>query len=85
MSDILFVITVILVIFVRYNHKISSISYAKPNQLMDVVRYNREFVITAIVITEFDCTYSSNQTFCTKSPRGLHPKLTAIIVSMPSL
>ncbi len=55
MSDILFVITVILVIFVRYNHEISLVSYAKPNQLMDVVRYNREFVITVIVITEFDC------------------------------
>ncbi len=51
----MFVITGILVIFVRYNRDISLVSYAKPNQLMDVVRYNREFVITVIVITEFDC------------------------------
>jgi hypothetical protein len=29
--------------------------YAKPNQKDKVVRYNREFVITVIVITEFDC------------------------------
>ncbi len=28
---------------------------AKPNQKVDVVRCNREFVITVIVITEFDC------------------------------
>ncbi len=56
MSDILFVITVILVIFVHYNHEISLKSYAKPNQLMDVVLYNRELVITVIVITEFDCS-----------------------------
>jgi hypothetical protein len=31
--------------------------YAKPNQKVKVVRYNREFVITVIVITEFDCTF----------------------------
>ncbi len=31
------------------------IFYAKPNQNIDVVRYNREFAITVIVITEFDC------------------------------
>ncbi len=29
--------------------------YAKPNQKVEVVRYNREFVITVIVITGFDC------------------------------
>jgi hypothetical protein len=31
------------------------VNYAKPNQEIDFVRYNREFVITVIVITEFDC------------------------------
>jgi hypothetical protein len=31
------------------------IKYAKPNQEVEVVRYNREFVVTVIVITEFDC------------------------------
>ncbi len=31
------------------------ILYAKPNQVIEVVRYNREFVIAVIVITEFDC------------------------------
>jgi hypothetical protein len=51
----LFVITVNWDIFVRYNHEISLVNYAKPNQEMDFVRYNREFVITVIVITEFDC------------------------------
>jgi hypothetical protein len=25
--------------------------------MVDFVRYNREFVITVIVITEFDCTW----------------------------
>ncbi len=43
------------VIFVRYNHEISLVNYAKPNQQIDFVRYNREFVITVIVITKFDC------------------------------
>ncbi len=42
-------------IFVRYNHEISLVNYAKPNQEIDFVRYNCEFVITVIVITEFDC------------------------------
>ncbi len=31
-------------------------NYAKPNQKPDFVRYNREFAITVIVITEFDCS-----------------------------
>jgi hypothetical protein len=30
--------------------------YAKPHQKVEVVRYSREFVITVIVITEFDYT-----------------------------
>ncbi len=48
-------------IFVRYSHEISLVNYAKPNQEMDFVRYNREFVITVIVITEFDCTFISHK------------------------
>ncbi len=43
------------IIFVRYKHEILLKKYAKPNQKVEVVRYNREFVITVIVITEFDC------------------------------
>ncbi len=31
------------------------VNYAKPNQKLGFVRYNREFAITVIVITEFDC------------------------------
>ena len=55
MSIILFVIAVILNIFVHYKHEISLIKDVKPNQGLDFVCYNREFVITVIVITEFDC------------------------------
>ena len=55
-SIILFVIPVNLNNFVRYNHEISLRKDAKPNQELDFVRYNREFVITVIVITEFACT-----------------------------
>ena len=40
---------------VHYKHEISLIKYAKPNQEADIVRYNSEFVVTVIVITEFDC------------------------------
>jgi len=46
---------VILNIYVRYKDEISLIKDAKPNQKVDIVRYSREFVITVIVITEFDC------------------------------
>ena len=42
-------------IFVRYKHEISLVKDAKPNQEVDFVRCCREFVITVIVITEFDC------------------------------
>jgi len=41
---------------VHYNHDILLIKHAKPNQLCYSVRYNRVFVITVIVITEFDCS-----------------------------
>ncbi len=44
---------------VHYIHEISLIKDAKPNQEVDFVRYNREFVITVIVITEFDCKLKS--------------------------
>jgi hypothetical protein len=40
---------------VRNKHEILLIKDAKPYQQLDYVRYNREFVITIIVITEFDC------------------------------
>jgi len=51
----LFVIAVILKIFVCSKHEILLIKDAEPNQQLHFVRYNREFVITVIVITEFDC------------------------------
>jgi hypothetical protein len=51
----LFVITVILTFFVRYKHEILMINYAKPNQKLGFVLYKREFALTVIVITEFDC------------------------------
>jgi hypothetical protein len=44
----------ILILFVRYKHEILMVKYAKPNQKLGFVRYNREFAITVIVITEFD-------------------------------
>ncbi len=53
----LFVIAVNIKTFVRYKHEILLNKYAKPNQKAQVVRYNREFVITVIVITEFNCKY----------------------------
>ena len=31
-----------------------------PKKAVIFVRYNREFVITVIVVTEFDCTFESN-------------------------
>jgi hypothetical protein len=56
LTDDLFIITVILIIFDRYKHEIIMITYAKPNQKLAFVRYNREFAKTVIVITEFDCS-----------------------------
>jgi hypothetical protein len=53
----LFVITVIFQKIVCYKHEILLKNDAKPNQEVIFVRYNREFVITVIVITEFDCTF----------------------------
>jgi hypothetical protein len=41
--------------FVRYIHEIFLIKQAEPNHVGYFVRYNRVFVITVIVITEFDC------------------------------
>ena len=41
---------------VHYKHEIFLLKQAEPNQVVEFVRYNREFVITVIVITEFDCS-----------------------------
>jgi hypothetical protein len=54
--QVLFVITVNFKKVVRYKHEILLENDAKPNQEMKSVRCNREFVITVIVITEFDCS-----------------------------
>ncbi len=54
----LFVITVILSNFVRYISEVLLVKRAKPNQIAYFVRYNRVFVVTVIVITEFDCISS---------------------------
>ncbi len=56
----LFVIAVILRKSVCHKHEISLIKDARPNQEVDFVRYKHEFVVTVIVITEFDCTWNSN-------------------------
>jgi hypothetical protein len=45
-----FVITVNLIIVESYKHEILSIKDAKPNQEVDIVRYNRDFVITVILL-----------------------------------
>ncbi len=47
---------------VRYKHEILLENDAKPNQELKSVRYNREFVITVIVITEFDCSSKTGRT-----------------------
>jgi hypothetical protein len=39
---------------VRYIHEILLIKPAKPNLVCYFVRYNRVFVMTLIVLTEFD-------------------------------
>ena len=39
---------------VRYKHETLLKKDAKPNQEVEFVRYNHEFVITVIVITKFD-------------------------------
>jgi hypothetical protein len=49
---------VILILFIRYKREVSMVKYAKPNRKLSFVRYNREFAITVIVITEFDCIMS---------------------------
>jgi hypothetical protein len=38
-----------------YELEISVVKDAKPNQTTDFVLYNREFFITVILITGFDC------------------------------
>jgi hypothetical protein len=49
---------VITVILVRCKHEILMINYAKPKQKVGFVHQNLEFVITVIVINEFDCIYA---------------------------
>jgi len=39
---------------IRYKHEICVIKYAKPNQKIIFVRYNRVCVITVIVVTAMD-------------------------------
>jgi len=56
----------VLIYLFRYKHEISLVKDAKPNQEVEVVRYNREFVVIVIVITEFDCTQIPT-IFCTKA------------------
>ena len=46
---------------VSYKHETSLVKDTKPNQEVELVCYNREFVITVIVITEFDCSFKSGQ------------------------
>ncbi len=50
-----FVVTVNLKYYVCYNSETLLGKHAKPNQPTKYVRYNGVFVITVIVITEFDC------------------------------
>jgi hypothetical protein len=66
----MFVITVISYNFVRYISEILMIKHAKSNQLTYFARYNRVFIVTVIVITEFDCMYivSGSQTFLVSAP-----------------
>jgi len=45
---------------VRYKHEFSLRKDAKPNQKVEDVRYNREFVVTVIVTTELDCSNKKN-------------------------
>jgi hypothetical protein len=72
----LFVITVILTFFVRYKHEILMINYAKPNQKLGFVRYKREFAITVIVITEFDCILFCHEKIGGKAGLKIQVKLT---------
>ncbi len=53
--QVLFVVAVKLSNFDRYKRESLLKKDAKPNQDVKFVRYNRELVITVIVITEFDC------------------------------
>jgi len=54
-DQILFVVTVNFKYSVCYNRETLLGKHAKPNQPTLYVCYNRVFVITVIVITEFDC------------------------------
>ncbi len=54
-DQILFVVTVNLKYSVCYSRETLLEKHAKPNQPTQYVCHNRVFVITVIVITEFDC------------------------------
>jgi hypothetical protein len=53
----LFVIAVKIQFFARYKHEISLNKYGKTYQKVQVIRYNCDFVITVMVITEFDSRF----------------------------
>jgi hypothetical protein len=50
----LFVIAVHFQTLVCYNYEICLLQHTEPNQATLFVRYNRVYVITVIVVTEFD-------------------------------
>ncbi len=54
----MFVISVKFGKVVCYNRENILLKDAKPNQVCYFVRYSRVFVITVIVITEFDCIFT---------------------------
>jgi hypothetical protein len=51
----MFVISVKIGKVVRYNHENILLKHAKPNQVWYFVRHSRVFIITVIVIIEFEC------------------------------
>ena len=53
--------------FVRYKRGNLPLKRPKPTKRVQFVRYNRVFVITMFVITEFDCMCSFNKTYDLKS------------------
>jgi hypothetical protein len=59
----MFVIDVKFGNIVRYIHDIFLIRHAEPDQVCYFVRYNRVFIITVIVITEFDCSSFEHKTW----------------------
>ncbi len=64
----MFVIAVKYGKIVCYIHEIVMIKHAEPNQACYFVPYNRVFVITVIVITEFDCSEKYQMKNSTSKP-----------------